>query len=386
MAFLASCATAPAPAPVSTEDTILVEPTEAVEADPGTLAQATMQEVWAYHAYWMGDAWRSYDLRGFGRLLFMDLPIGRNGRVQDTRGWPDQWSRLRAAARSANVQIDPAFTILTPEIFSAVFSNPAARRRLLDDVLFLARFSRGVHLDIEVYNEPSADAVYGFRAFLAELRRALDKPPRKILTAFVPAASVIYADEDLARLDAVVAQGYDVHWRESASAGPPALLDDESPAAWRTAATILAKRGVPPAKLLFSTPFYGYEWATVSGEPRSARRGPPAEIITYAPIPASILPDIRTSALARVRAHGLRRDPASGAPWYAYRDAEGWRQGWFDDAVSLAPRLDFVRRGGYRGVAIFVLGYDNGELLGTIRSAFSERSAPGGGGSRPVAR
>jgi hypothetical protein len=61
---------------------------------------------------------------------------------------------------------------------------------------------------------------------------------------------------------------------------------------------------------------------------------------------------------------------ASGSPWYAFRDRDGWRQGWFDDAVSLAPRLDFVRKGGYRGVAVFVLGYDNGELLGSIRAAF----------------
>jgi spore germination protein YaaH len=383
MAILCACA-APAPKEI-VQEAELIEPKETVEVDAGSLQQATTQEIWAYHAYWMGDAWRQYDLRAFGRMLFMDLPIGKNGRVQDTRGWPDQWSRLRAGARAANVQIDPAFTILTPEVFIAVFSKPEGRKRLLADILFLARFSRGVHLDFEVYDAVPPAVMENFNAFLVDLRRALDANPRKILTAFVPASSAIFGEPQLALLDAVIVQGYDLHWRESPNAGPPALLDDESPAAWRTAAQLLAQRGVPPAKLLFSTPFYGYEWPTVSGEPRAATRAI-GNVITYAPVPASILPDIRVSALARIREHGLQRDMGSGTPWYKFRDRDGWRQGWFDDPISLAPRLDFVRRGGYRGVAVFVLGYDNGELLGSIRSAFRERSAPAGGGNPPGAR
>src|SRR5213083_2652299 len=168
---LAACAT---PAPMQVKEMELIEPTEMVEVDPGSLQQATTQEIWAYHAYWMGDAWRQYDLRAFGRMLFMDLPIGKSGRVQDTRGWPDQWSRLRAGARAANVQLDPAFTILTPEVFTAVFSKPEGRKRLLADILFLARFSRGVHLDFEVYDAVPPPVMESFHAFLVDLRRALD--------------------------------------------------------------------------------------------------------------------------------------------------------------------------------------------------------------------
>ena len=384
MAFLYACATAPAPKEAQPLE-VQIEPIEPPESEPGSLQTATRQEIWAYHAYWMGDAWRNHDLRAFERLLFMDLPIGKNGRVQDTRGWPDQWATLRARARAANVQIDPAFTILTPDVFTAVFSSPAARRRLVADIVFLARFSRGVHLDIEVYEDVPAAAVEGYRTFLVELRRALDTKPGKILTAFVPAGSSVNGAAELALFDAIIAQGYDVHWKLSPNTGPVAVLDGESQATWRTAASLLSEKRVPPNKILFSTPFYGYEWPTVSGEPRAATRGE-AAIITYAPVSAAILPDIRTNALSRTRQHGLRRDMASGSPWYAFRDKEGWRQGWFDDHISLAPRLDFVRKGGYRGVAVFVLGYDNGELLGSIRSAFREKSAPAGGASPPAAR
>ena len=69
-----------------------------------------------------------------------------------------------------------------------------------------------------------------------------------------------------------------------------------------------------------------------------------------------------------------------------FDDGSGWRQGWFDDAASLQPRLDFVRAGGFRGVALFVLGYDGGMLLESIQSRFRERSAPAAASTRPAAR
>jgi len=129
------------------------------------------------------------------------------------------------------------------------------------------------------------------------------------------------------------------------------------------------RQGVSPRRIVFSTPLYGYEWPTVSGEAGAATRGS-AAILTYAPVPATLLPDLRLDALSRAAQFGLRRDTGSGAPWYAFRDEQGWRQGWFDDPASLAPRLDFVRAANYRGVALFVLGYDGGALLEAIGAAF----------------
>src|SRR5262249_50057653 len=154
---------------------------------------------------------------------------------------------------------------------------------------------------------------------------------------------------------------------------------------WRFAAQALTRAGVPAARILFSTPLYGYEWPTVSGEARAATRGE-AEIITYAPVPASVLPDIQVSALARMLEHGVQRDAVTGAPWYAFLDRDGWRQGWFDDAASLGPRLDFVRQGDYRGVALFVLGYDAGALLEAIQRGLRGRNGSAGDAGRPAGR
>ena len=352
---------------------------------PARIGDYAGPEIWAYSAYWMRDAWRMYDLGAFRRILFFDLIAGADGAIADRHGWPEQWEDLRRRAGEARVPVDPVVSVIGKSAFSAIFARAEARTRLAAEIVAVARDSNGVHLDIEVFEAVRHEELVAFRAFLRELRAALDAPPRKTLTAFVATASGLYGAEELRHLDAVVVQGYDVHWREGPSAGPVAALDAPSPAAWRPAAETLVRQGVPPARIVFSTPLYGYEWPTVSGEARAATRGA-GDIVTFAPLPHSLLPDLRVSALARAAEHGLRREPGTRTPWYAFNDANGWRQGWFDDAASLAPRLDFVRAGGYRGVALFVLGYDGGLLLEAMQSRFREPGAPAPASSLPAAR
>lgn len=338
-------------------------------------------EIWAYHAYWMGEAWRVHDLRAFRRLLFFDLVVGRDGRIAQRHGWPEQWEALRARAQEARVPLDPVVTVLDRATFTAIFASPDASARLLAEATELARGAAGLHLDIEVLDPVDEALVARFRAFVAQLRGALDAPARRTLTAFVTARGNLYGPPELAMLDAVVAQGYDVHWQGGDTSGPVALLAGNAPGSWQSMAQTLAQLGVTPRKIVFSSPLYGYEWPTVSAEPRARTRGAGA-IITYAPIPPSLLPDLRVSALARAAQHGLRREAATSTPWYAFRDADGWRQGWFDDPVSLAPRLEFVRRGDYRGVAFFVLGYDGGALIEAAQDAFRAGTGPARGTGR----
>ena len=337
-------------------------------------------QAWAYHAYWMKDTWRAYDLRDFGRILFFDLVAGKDGRIEKRNGWPEAWSDLRTAAREARLAVDPVVSVLDNETFVSIFASPDHRERLLEEVARVARDSSGMHLDIEVF-EPVDEAILAeFRIFLARLRARLDAPPRKTLTAFVTTANLLYGQRELALLDAVVAQGYDAHWKDAPSTGPVALLEGNAAVAWKNTATALLQRGVPARRIVFSTPLYGYEWPTLSPLPGASTTGP-GEIVTYARVPF-LEPDIRFAAVDRAARYGLRRDAPSSAPWYAFNDGRGWRQGWFDDEVSLAPRLDFVAGGDFLGVALWILGYDDGAMFATIRSRFRERSERAGDGSR----
>jgi spore germination protein YaaH len=336
-------------------------------------------QVWAYHAYWMKDTWRAYDLRDFGRILFFDLVAGKDGRIEKKNGWPEAWGDLRNAARDARLAVDPVVSVLDKETFISIFASPANSERLLEEAARVARDANGMHLDIEVF-EPVDEAILAeFRVFLARLRARLDAPPRKVLTAFVTTTNLIYGERELALLDAVVAQGYDAHWQTAPTTGPVAVLEGDSPVAWKNTAVTLAARGVPARRIIFSTPLYGYEWPAVSPQAGAATTGP-AEVVTYARIPF-LEPDIRIAALDRIAKYPLRRDAATSAPWYAFYDKDGWHQGWFDDAASLAPRLDFTLAGDYLGVALWILGYDDGAMFSAVRARFRERSAPAGDAS-----
>jgi spore germination protein YaaH len=116
-----------------------------------------------------------------------------------------------------------------------------------------------------------------------------------------------------------------------------------------------------------AVPMYGYEWPTETERPGSATRGEAVEVL-LAP-PAGLLPELPRAREQAAR-HGLRRDPESGSPYYAFQDATGWRQGWFEDAESLRAKYDFVRERGLGGIALFPLAYGDAALWDDLRDAF----------------
>lgn len=76
-------------------------------------------------------------------------------------------------------------------------------------------------------------------------------------------------------------------------------------------------------------------------------------------------------AFEQASRYGVRRDPASGSPYYTFQDSTGWHQRWFEDAESLRAKYKFVRENGLGGVALFPLAYGNEALWADVRAAFS---------------
>ena len=153
------------------------------------------------------------------------------------------------------------------------------------------------------------------------------------------------------------------------SAGPVAPLTGWAGADWQAIVARYTALGIPRERLVMTVPYFGYEWPTDTEHPGAVTRGP-GQAITYAPVDEAYLPWIRIAAEARTAAYGLRRDAASGSPYYAYRGADGWYQGWFEDALSLQAKYAFIRQAGLGGVAVFPLGYADGRLDAVLRDAF----------------
>ena len=334
----------------------------------GSARAAAAPQAWAYLGWWMPDAWRGAPLERLDRLLFFQLKAGPDGAIGERHGWPEQWGALREAARGHGVALDLTITILDTATFEQLFNSASARARLLEQATELARHAdvAGLQLDMEVYSALAPDTMRQFQALVRELARRLrSMAPARKLSVFIPmgAASQYYDRATLAQVDYVVMQGYDAHWITSQRAGPLAPLAGTEPVTWEKALAAGRALGVPRSRLLFGFPLFGYDWPVRDAAWRSATTGP-AQQLSYAPLPAGLVPAMAGDARARALRHGVHHDQRSGSAAYRYQGDDGnHRQGWFEDSWSLERKAAWVKRHQVGGMAFFMLGYDQSELV-----------------------
>jgi len=108
---------------------------------------------WGYVGWWLPQSWRTAPLEQFDRLLFFELKVGLDGRIQERHGWPEDWSALREQALNSRTPLDLTLTLFNPDEFNALFSSIEATRRLLDQsIALVAPFPMtGLQIDFEIY-------------------------------------------------------------------------------------------------------------------------------------------------------------------------------------------------------------------------------------------
>jgi spore germination protein YaaH len=349
--------------------------------------QPSPYQAWGYQPWWMHANWPAINLGLWDRALFFELQVEANGDIGNADALPSQWREMGRAAARCGSAFDLTFTLFDERKFEQLFSFGVARDKLLHNVLTLTESAgaMGVHLDFEIYGRVNEESVKGLRQFIARLHSSLrQSSPERMLSVFgaVGAAQDLYDRATLKNIDYVVIQGYDAHWKSGPSAGPVAPLKGRHKLTWEKSLQHYLQLGAERSRLLFSLPYYGYEWPVQSEAPGSATTAAGQEI-TYAPVPREQVPKISLSAQEQGKRYGVSRDPETGSPYYTYKDAQGtWRQGWFEDRASLAEKLAFIKRERLAGAAAFPLGYDAGNFDGLLASAFGKREdCPAGGAS-----
>jgi spore germination protein len=345
-------------------------PPTAVSPRPGSLF------VVGYHPYWAGDAWMSYPVEQLQQIFFFEVELDSDGGLADLHGWHAEWPGLQGEMARQGVQVIPTVTLYGDGAFEALFSDPEATGRAVESLLGLLRDSptvRGLHLDVEVFQPVSRKARDGYTAFTAQLGAAMRRvDPGLGLSVFTLAFddADAYNERALAAsADYLVVQGYDLHNRTDAVAGPVAALKGWGRLNWVSILERYDSLGIPRSRLVMGIPLYGYEWPTVGAEPGAPTRGEGR--VTPLEAPESVLPEA-PRAWRQAETHGAARDPESGSPYYAFQDADGgWVQGWFEDRESLRAKLDFVRSRGLAGVAFFPMAYGASAIwndLETVRA------------------
>jgi len=281
----------------------------------------------------------------------------------------------KAHATGTNVVLTVTRFGWTPESLDAtrrLLSDPGARARLAREVA--AEVERrgvdGVNLDFEPI--PTGERgtfvklVRAVRAALDEIRPGLD------LTV---ATTGYIANYDVAGLtapgaaDAIFIMAYHYNGSWSRRAGSVAPLRRSSYDVTDTVDAYLAETS--PDKLILGVPYYGYLWATETGEAHSLTR-PPSSRWGY---PTSV---IHRTAARLAAEHGRRWDTVERGAWSRWRSRAcdscpvTWRQLYYEDARSAGLKYDLVKRRGLRGSGIWALGYegDRAEMEQALRDAY----------------
>ncbi|MCX7193428.1 MAG: glycosyl hydrolase family 18 protein, partial [Proteobacteria bacterium] len=296
-------------------------------------------QVWGYYPSWLKDDWRKIDLGLYDQILFFDIPVGTDSPMIRSNGFPENWQPLIAAAKKRGARLQPTFTLFDAGTFENIFSNQNLRKSLQADMLALLEQTdaTGMQLDFEIFGPVSKTSTSGYRAFLKTIKDALAARNKKLsIFVLTEDSAGLYDEEALKQPDYIVIQGYDAHWKGSANSGSVAQLRGTTADSWNTSLNHYLSLGVSRNKILMSVPYFGYEWPTLNDTPGSLTRGTGQEI-SFAPLASA--PEVKASALARIKQYGMRRDPQTGSPYYAYQDETGWHQGWFEDEESLSAKF-----------------------------------------------
>ena len=281
-------------------------------------------------------------------LIFASHRIRADGSVDGTL-YPDQTEA--AAVRGGNCLL--MFTNLNGGRFDrglvhTVLRNPDLRKRAVANILDVVVREKALGADIDFENVPPEDRRY-FSQFMREMAEALH-PRGLIVTASVPAKlredpsqgwSGAFDYPLLAQLcDLVFVMAYDQHY-STGHAGPVAGID------WVKAVIDYSTTAIPAEKLVIGAAAYGYDWQV-------GRTG------------ARAVPAFKAIEIASSRGIEVARHSEGRVPYFNYREGATNRIIYFEDAGSLACKMDLVDGLGLRGVALWRLGYEDPGIWSTI--------------------
>jgi len=298
---------------------------------------------------WQVSAWT------FGSRTSLQAAVGA-GALDEVQ---TDWYTVRANGALVAQDADPTFVQLahslgcrvlatvsnysgadfSPQLADAILGSPAARARLIAELVAACRTVGYDGIDLDFESVPAADRGL-LSSLVEELATALHAEGKILAMAVHPKTSEPgdwfgARAEDYARLGAAV-DAFQV--MTYAYSGPWSRPGPIAPPKWADRVLDFAESQVDPAKIWMGVPFYGADWWPGGG----------AEISWK-------------SATRRLAAHHsarLTRTPSREAR-FTYRDGRGRRHTvYFQDRVALAAKLAVLREHhpSIAGIAIWVMG------------------------------
>ncbi|MDK2784743.1 MAG: spore germination protein [Bacillota bacterium] len=241
------------------------------------------------------------------------------------------------------------------QLVHALLSNPKLRQTAVASIARLVRYGGYAGVNIDFENVPPGDR-NNYTAFVRELAAELGRDGHQV-TLSVPAKtwddpgnawSGAFDYRALGQLaDAVMIMAYDEHW-SGGPAGPVASLG------WVKQVVEYAVREIPPEKIRLGLPAYGYDWPAGGWGGRAVTAQ-------------------EAVALAARYGAAIEWDAAAQSPHFTYWPGGYAREVWFENASSLAGKLDLVAQYKLGGIALWRLGFEDPKFWDVLKSKFTIR-------------
>jgi hypothetical protein len=356
-------------------------------APAATDGNVLRREVYGFIPYWEDPYAGAIQFDLLSTVAYFGVPIGGNGLLtkggQGWGGWTSSWmTTLINNAHAHGTRV-----ALTVESFAWTASEKASQVALLSDPAIRLigaqqiaasvrdRGADGVNLDFE----PIASGQgANYDAFVRTLRQELDKIHTGYEIVFCGTGST--GNYDAAGLtaaggaDAVFIMGYDFRTGSSSYAGSIDPLTSPRNVYDLTQVVKLWKARTDVSHIILGLPYYGIAWSTVDNKPNSTVRsgtGCSATSVLFG------------QAALLASQNGRNYDAVEQSAWTAYQLAcsstvTTWRELYYDDEQSLAPKYDLINYDNLRGMGIWALGYDYGhpELANLVAAKFLTDTNP----------
>lgn len=328
-------------------------------------------EVFGWHPYWMGDAWKSYSFDLISTLAYyaykVDPATGSYSNPTQIKEW--QTTPLLDSAQAANTKVLLTVANHGPAQNKQFLNNPAAWTTLIDSVAALINLRSADGVDINFEGIEYRDR-WAFVQFVEELRQGLNLKvsgsvnPYLSLTLPAGANSESYEIKSLSRhVDLLVIMGYEYNG-ESHVTGAVAPLRSESSNGISLQNTVeyYVDNGLKPEQAVLALPYYGAQWNGVLNakglyDTYFDRDVTFREIMTL--YSSQYTPTLDVTSMTKYH-------------FIEFQDSTSMEI-WFDDAYTLKRKYDFALSRDFKGIGIWALGYDNGytELWDLLNTTFT---------------
>jgi spore germination protein len=299
--------------------------------------------VYGYWPYW-GDNLDTLMWDQLTHVAIFNVDLNPDGTLSQTQRWHNVAAQAMSLAAPYGVRVHLCMTSFSDATTNAVLSSAAYRATAINQLAALVNQygAHGVNIDIEGLDYAQKA---NFVTFVREANARFDD-------VFVAMPAVDWSgafdyDQIALNSDGLFIMGYGYHWT-GGNPGPNAPLYGGAPWGVHSLSwTVDDYRtwGAPDDTLVLGLPLYGNDWpSTGTNVPGTATGTGSAAVYT--------------SAVATARAHGRRYDTGTETP---YTFPSSTRQLWYDDAESLAAKIQYAVDEGIQGVGFWALTYDDAD-------------------------